>query len=94
MIAPTEDEFAAWQAHPVTAFVFAGLERMAVAALETAAADIMAMAPAQDDLTLRIRENVRVVRMERARVYREVVNVSFADALGANGIDPKEAKSG
>lgn len=73
---PDADEFAAWQAHPVTVFVNAGLVRLAE----------LAKAQWQADAWDGHLEPVPLARVKtRAETYLELAELTFEDALGANG---------
>lgn len=83
LTAPTKDEFAAWQDHPVTRFVNAGLLRLAT----------LAKAEWQADAWAGYIEPVPLARVKtRVEVYADLANLNLEDARGANGMEPEEAK--
>lgn len=85
----TPEDFEAWAEQPMTRLVIAGLEAMAV----QQQTNWQAGAWSAEYLTPEGREQ-QLIALNRAKVraetYREMANITLADVLAANGLEPAQ----
>jgi hypothetical protein len=82
--APSRDEFEAWKADPVTAFVMAGVKNIA----DAQATDWFSKAWGGGNLSEVLRERLKT----RADSFMELVGLTVEEAYAANGLPPPPPK--